>query len=72
MIQMVGSSENEYHYVDFSQIAYDIKWEFPRENLELGKYLFQNVLQNIYFLEKGMDGIRLAAQLQSKFLKCFF
>ncbi|XP_051882173.1 receptor-type tyrosine-protein kinase FLT3 [Pristis pectinata] len=39
MIQLIGSSENEYNYVDFSQIPYDVKWEFPRENLELGNVL---------------------------------
>ncbi|XP_072119078.1 receptor-type tyrosine-protein kinase FLT3 [Mobula birostris] len=39
MIHQIGSSENEYHYVDFSQVSYDVKWEFPRENLELGNVL---------------------------------
>lgn len=37
MIHMVGPSDNEYIYVDFSEIAYDPKWEFPRENLEFGE-----------------------------------
>ncbi|KAJ7320220.1 hypothetical protein JRQ81_019731 [Phrynocephalus forsythii] len=39
MIQMVGPSDNEYIYVDFSDFEYDLKWEFPRENLEFGQVL---------------------------------
>ncbi|XP_018423303.1 PREDICTED: receptor-type tyrosine-protein kinase FLT3 [Nanorana parkeri] len=37
MIQYVGPSDNEYIYIDFSVLEYDLKWEFPRENLEIGK-----------------------------------
>ncbi|CAH2225156.1 receptor-type tyrosine- kinase FLT3 [Pelobates cultripes] len=36
MIQFVGPSDNEYIYIDFSVLEYDLKWEFPRENLEFG------------------------------------
>nr|XP_033804528.1 receptor-type tyrosine-protein kinase FLT3 [Geotrypetes seraphini] len=39
MIQFIGSSDNEYIYIDFRELEYDHKWEFPRENLELGKVL---------------------------------
>ncbi|KAG5268774.1 hypothetical protein AALO_G00216300 [Alosa alosa] len=39
MIQMVGPSDNDYIYIDFKDFKYDLKWEFPRENLELGKEL---------------------------------
>ncbi|XP_069495992.1 receptor-type tyrosine-protein kinase FLT3 isoform X2 [Ambystoma mexicanum] len=39
MIQFVGPSDNEYIYIDFSLFEYDVKWEFPRENLEFGKVL---------------------------------
>ncbi|XP_062377501.1 receptor-type tyrosine-protein kinase FLT3 isoform X2 [Sardina pilchardus] len=39
MIQMVGPSDNDYIYIDFRDFKYDQKWEFPRENLELGKEL---------------------------------
>lgn len=35
---MVGSSSNEYIYVDFSEVEYELKWEFPRENLEFGEF----------------------------------
>lgn len=37
MIQMIGPSDNEYIYIDFRQFEYDLKWEFPRENLEFGE-----------------------------------
>lgn len=36
MIQMVGPSDNDYIYINFKDFEYDKKWEFPRENLELG------------------------------------
>nr|XP_056714137.1 receptor-type tyrosine-protein kinase FLT3 [Euleptes europaea] len=39
IIQMVGPSDNEYIYVDFSEMEYEMKWEFPRENLEFGQIL---------------------------------
>ncbi|XP_013923809.1 PREDICTED: receptor-type tyrosine-protein kinase FLT3-like, partial [Thamnophis sirtalis] len=39
MIQMVGSSNNEYIYIDFSELEYDVQWEFPRENLKFGQVL---------------------------------
>nr|XP_014342109.1 PREDICTED: receptor-type tyrosine-protein kinase FLT3 [Latimeria chalumnae] len=39
MIQIIGSSDNDYIYIDFSVFEYDLKWEFPRENLEFGDSL---------------------------------
>ncbi|XP_040835822.1 receptor-type tyrosine-protein kinase FLT3 [Ochotona curzoniae] len=39
MVQVTGSSDNEYFYIDFRDYEYDLKWEFPRENLEFGKVL---------------------------------
>lgn len=36
MIQMVGPNDNDYIYINFKDFEYDLKWEFPRENLELG------------------------------------
>ncbi|XP_026035324.1 receptor-type tyrosine-protein kinase FLT3 isoform X1 [Astatotilapia calliptera] len=39
MIQMTGPSDNDYIYINFKDFEYDRKWEFPRENLELGKEL---------------------------------
>ncbi|EGV93367.1 FL cytokine receptor [Cricetulus griseus] len=37
MIQVTGPLDNEYFYVDFRDCEYDLKWEFPRENLEFEK-----------------------------------
>lgn len=37
MVQVTGPLDNEYFYVDFRDYEYDLKWEFPRENLEFGK-----------------------------------
>lgn len=34
---MTGSNDNDYIYINFKDFQYDQKWEFPRENLELGK-----------------------------------
>ncbi|KAJ3611476.1 hypothetical protein NHX12_021491 [Muraenolepis orangiensis] len=39
MIQMLGPNDNDYIYINFKDFQYDQKWEFPRENLELGKEL---------------------------------
>ncbi|XP_026530834.1 receptor-type tyrosine-protein kinase FLT3 [Notechis scutatus] len=39
MIQMVGSSNNEYISINFSELEYDVQWEFPRENLKFGQEL---------------------------------
>ncbi|RXM97352.1 Macrophage colony-stimulating factor 1 receptor, partial [Acipenser ruthenus] len=39
MVQLLGPSDNDYIYIDFSHVEYDQKWEFPRENLEIGKEL---------------------------------
>ncbi|KAI2648986.1 Receptor-type tyrosine-protein kinase FLT3 [Labeo rohita] len=38
MIQMIGPNDNDYIYIDFREFKYDLKWEFPRENLELDKH----------------------------------
>lgn len=38
MIQMVGPNDNDYIYINFKNFEYDSKWEFPRENLELGAH----------------------------------
>ncbi|CDQ88169.1 unnamed protein product [Oncorhynchus mykiss] len=39
VIQMTGSNDNDYIYINFKDFQYEQKWEFPRENLELGKEL---------------------------------
>ncbi|KAK7810490.1 hypothetical protein U0070_025138 [Myodes glareolus] len=35
MVQVTGPLDNEYFYIDFRDYDYDLKWEFPRENLEV-------------------------------------
>ncbi|CAL8402413.1 unnamed protein product [Gadus morhua 'NCC'] len=39
MIQIMGPNDNDYIYINFKDFQYDQKWEFPRENLQLGKEL---------------------------------
>ncbi|XP_029313404.1 LOW QUALITY PROTEIN: receptor-type tyrosine-protein kinase FLT3 [Cottoperca gobio] len=39
IIQMVGPNDNDYIYINFKEFGYNLKWEFPRENLELGSEL---------------------------------
>ncbi|XP_067841620.1 receptor-type tyrosine-protein kinase FLT3 [Heptranchias perlo] len=68
MIQIVGSSENDYIYVDFSHIDYDIKWEFPRENLELGNVLgsgaFGKVIEaTAYGISKADVPVQVAVKM---------
>ena len=37
MIQIMGPNDNDYIYINFKDFQYDQKWEFPRENLQLGQ-----------------------------------
>ncbi|KAM6971586.1 receptor-type tyrosine-protein kinase FLT3-like [Tautogolabrus adspersus] len=39
IIQTIGPNDNDYIYINFKDFEYNQKWEFPRENLELGKEL---------------------------------
>lgn len=70
MIQMVGPSDNDYIYINFKDFTYDSKWEFPRENLELGKELgsgaFGMVLQATAY---GIDKAGVSQQVAVKMLK---
>ncbi|XP_059820119.1 receptor-type tyrosine-protein kinase FLT3 isoform X1 [Hypanus sabinus] len=70
MIHQIGSSENEYHYVDFSQVSYDVKWEFPRENLELGNVLgsgaFGKVIEATAY---GISKVDVPVKVAVKMLK---
>ncbi|GCB72964.1 hypothetical protein scyTo_0002276 [Scyliorhinus torazame] len=68
MIQVVGSSENDYIYVDFTHIDYDLKWEFPRENLELGNVLgsgaFGKVMEaTAYGISKADVPVQVAVKM---------
>ncbi|KAI4881730.1 hypothetical protein NFI96_026569 [Prochilodus magdalenae] len=68
VIQMVGPSDNDYIYIDFKDFKYDQKWEFPRENLELGKELgsgaFGMVVQaTAYGISKPGVSIQVAVKM---------
>nr|XP_020644300.1 receptor-type tyrosine-protein kinase FLT3 [Pogona vitticeps] len=70
MIQMVGPSDNEYVYVDFSEFEYDIKWEFPRENLELGQVLGSGAFGKVVNATAyGISEPGVPAQVAVKMLK---
>ncbi|XP_015260891.1 PREDICTED: receptor-type tyrosine-protein kinase FLT3 [Gekko japonicus] len=70
IIQMVGPSDNEYIYVDFSETEYEQKWEFPRENLEFGQVLgsgaFGKVVKATAY---GISESGVSAQVAVKMLK---
>ncbi|XP_078512121.1 receptor-type tyrosine-protein kinase FLT3 isoform X2 [Lissotriton helveticus] len=68
MIQFVGPSDNEYIYIDFRVFEYDVKWEFPRENLEFGKVLgsgaFGKVMEaSAYGITKPGVSIQVAVKM---------
>ncbi|CAB1454411.1 unnamed protein product [Pleuronectes platessa] len=70
MIQMVGPSDNDYIYINFKDFQYDQKWEFPRENLELGSELgsgaFGTVVQATAY---GINKPGVSQQVAVKMLK---
>ncbi|KAL2085205.1 hypothetical protein ACEWY4_018525 [Coilia grayii] len=70
MLQMVGPCDNDYIYIDFKDFKYDQKWEFPRENLELGKELgagaFGRVVQATAY---GITKPGVSMQVAVKMLK---
>ncbi|XP_043082791.1 receptor-type tyrosine-protein kinase FLT3 [Puntigrus tetrazona] len=68
MIQMTGPNDNDYIYIDFREFKYDVKWEFPRENLELGNELgsgaFGMVVQaTAYGISKPGVSIQVAVKM---------
>ncbi|KAG7525231.1 receptor-type tyrosine-protein kinase FLT3 [Solea senegalensis] len=70
MIQMVGPNDNDYIYINFKDFEYNQKWEFPRENLELGKELgsgaFGMVVQATAY---GINKPGVSQQVAVKMLK---
>ncbi|ELV11922.1 FL cytokine receptor [Tupaia chinensis] len=70
MVQVTGSSDNEYFYIDFREYEYDLKWEFPRENLEFGKVLgsgaFGKVMNATAY---GISKTGVSVQVAVKMLK---
>ncbi|XP_046879479.1 receptor-type tyrosine-protein kinase FLT3 [Hypomesus transpacificus] len=68
MIQMVGPNDNDYIYISFKDFEYDQKWEFPRDNLELGNELgsgaFGMVVQaTAYGLSKPDVSLQVAVKM---------
>ncbi|XP_054478724.1 receptor-type tyrosine-protein kinase FLT3 [Anoplopoma fimbria] len=70
IIQMVGPNDNDYIYINFKEFGYDQKWEFPRENLELGEELgsgaFGMVVQATAY---GINKPGVSQQVAVKMLK---
>ncbi|NWW84619.1 FLT3 kinase, partial [Rhynochetos jubatus] len=68
MIQMIGPSENEYSYIDFREFEYDLKWEFPRENLEFGQVLGSGAFGKVvnataYGISNAGDSVQVAVKM---------
>ncbi|XP_036934621.1 receptor-type tyrosine-protein kinase FLT3 [Acanthopagrus latus] len=70
MIQAVGPNDNDYIYINFKDFEYNPKWEFPRENLELGDELgsgaFGMVVQATAY---GINKPGISQQVAVKMLK---
>ncbi|KGL91482.1 Receptor-type tyrosine-protein kinase FLT3, partial [Charadrius vociferus] len=68
MIQMIGPSDNEYIYIDFREFEYDLKWEFPRENLEFGQVLGSGAFGKVvnataYGISSAGDSVQVAVKM---------
>ncbi|KFP22850.1 Receptor-type tyrosine-protein kinase FLT3, partial [Egretta garzetta] len=68
MIQMIGPLDNEYIYIDFREFEYDIKWEFPRENLEFGQVLGSGAFGKVmnataYGISNAGDSVQVAVKM---------
>ncbi|NXH40895.1 FLT3 kinase, partial [Dicaeum eximium] len=68
MIQMIGPSDNEYIYIDFREFEYDIRWEFPRENLEFGQVLGSGAFGKVvnataYGINSAGDSVQVAVKM---------
>ncbi|NXT92944.1 FLT3 kinase, partial [Anhinga rufa] len=68
MIQMIGPSDNEYLYIDFREFEYDLKWEFPRENLEFGQVLGSGAFGKVvnataYGISNAGDSVQVAVKM---------
>ncbi|NXB24655.1 FLT3 kinase, partial [Rhagologus leucostigma] len=68
MIQMIGPSDNEYIYIDFREFEYDVKWEFPRENLEFGQALGSGAFGKVvnataYGINNAGDSVQVAVKM---------
>ncbi|NXC42229.1 FLT3 kinase, partial [Penelope pileata] len=68
MIQLIGPLDNEYIYIDFHEFEYDLKWEFPRENLEFGQVLGSGAFGKVvnataYGINKAGDSVQVAVKM---------
>ncbi|NXG73488.1 FLT3 kinase, partial [Baryphthengus martii] len=68
MIQMVSPLDNEYIYIDFREFEYDLKWEFPRENLEFGQVLGSGAFGKVvnataYGIRNAGDSVQVAVKM---------
>ncbi|NXX13650.1 FLT3 kinase, partial [Podargus strigoides] len=68
MIQIIGPSDNEYIYIDFREFEYDLKWEFPRENLEFGQVLGSGAFGKVvnataYGISNAEDSVQVAVKM---------
>ncbi|NXP81756.1 FLT3 kinase, partial [Ramphastos sulfuratus] len=68
MIRMVGPSDNEYIYIDFREFEYDLKWEFPKENLEFGQVLGSGAFGKVvnataYGIRNAGDSVQVAVKM---------
>ncbi|XP_013857704.1 receptor-type tyrosine-protein kinase FLT3 [Austrofundulus limnaeus] len=70
MIQMVGPNDNDYIYINFKDFEYDMRWEFPRENLELGNELGSGAFgMVVYATAYGISKPGVSHQVAVKMLK---
>ncbi|XP_072234196.1 receptor-type tyrosine-protein kinase FLT3 [Leuresthes tenuis] len=70
MIQMVGPNDNDYIYINFKDFEYDKKWEFPRENLELGNELGSGAFGTVFQATAyGINKPGVSHQVAVKMLK---
>ncbi|XP_056417798.1 receptor-type tyrosine-protein kinase FLT3 isoform X2 [Hyla sarda] len=71
MIQFIGPSDNEYIYIDFSLLSYDVKkWEFPRENLEFGNTIGSGAFGKVVTAKAyGISKSGVSLQVAVKMLK---
>ncbi|XP_061313549.1 receptor-type tyrosine-protein kinase FLT3 isoform X1 [Pezoporus flaviventris] len=68
MIHIIGPSDNEYIYIDFREFEYDLKWEFPRENLEFGQVLGSGAFGKVvnataYGISNAGDAVQVAVKM---------
>ncbi|XP_061230368.1 receptor-type tyrosine-protein kinase FLT3 isoform X2 [Neopsephotus bourkii] len=68
MIHIIGPSDNEYIYINFREFEYDLKWEFPRENLEFGQVLGSGAFGKVvnataYGISNAGDSVQVAVKM---------